>query len=99
KLTGDGKGKFQALRREQRHLLRTAIRLSDKANVEVWIKTLREIANAVARADRTFKQFCLRCGAHADESCVLLGGDANCLFLQHHEASHSKRPVRKTPKR
>lgn len=82
KLTKRGTETFRAVRRTQRHLLRNALRLSDANAVARWQETMFEIASAVAKADKAFEHFCLQCGAHADGTCVLLGGDAVCLFLQ-----------------
>ncbi|MFH1109079.1 MAG: hypothetical protein V1790_07790 [Planctomycetota bacterium] len=48
--------------------------------VDEWITVLQKITSSLAHADRTFTHFCLQCGAHADGSCVLIGGDADCLF-------------------
>ncbi len=86
-LTKRGRQAFQALRREQRHLLRGALRAAGRREVEEWITVLQKIAGSLARADRAFTHFCLQCGAHADGSCVLVGGDAHCLFLRHASTS------------
>lgn len=86
-LTKQGRNQFQAIRNEQRHLARAAIRLAENAKPDKWIDLLQGIAGSLARADRTFDQFCLQCGAHADGNCVLVGGDATCLFMQHAKAA------------
>lgn len=87
-LTIRGKNRFRAMRQTQHHRIRSAASLSKPEAVDRWIGTTLEIASALARADRTFKRFCLQCGAHLDGTCVLVGGDAKCPFLEH-----------KTPKR
>ncbi len=94
-LTKPGRAAFQAVRRTQRHLLRNALRLSDPADAVRWKETMYEIAAAVAQADKAFGQYCLQCGAHTDGTCVLVGGEAECLFL-HHGARTSRRAKSRT---
>ena len=89
-LTKLGRQGFRAVRREQRHLLRGALRSAGGGEVDEWITVLQKISGSLARADHAFTHFCLQCGAHADGSCVLIGGDADCLFLRH-GASSAKR--------
>jgi DNA-binding MarR family transcriptional regulator len=86
-LTTLGKEKFRAVRQEQRHLVRNALRLYEDGQAEQWIDTLQEIATAVAQADEAFEKYCFQCGAHADGTCILVGGDASCPFLQHRSAA------------
>lgn len=93
KLTKRGTETFRAVRRTQRHLLRNALRLADANAAARWQETMFEIAGAVAKADKAFEHFCLQCGAHADGTCVLVGGDAVCLFLQ--DGNPSARPARR----
>ncbi|MCK4658111.1 MAG: MarR family transcriptional regulator [Phycisphaerae bacterium] len=81
-LTEKGKTAFQAVRREQRHLLRSAVERTSGANAARWAKTLEKVANALVQADDTFGNFCLQCGAHTNDTCVLEGGKAVCPFLQ-----------------
>ena len=95
-LTKRGRQAFQAIRRDQRHLLRGAIRAAGGGDVEEWFTVLRKVAGSLARADRTFTHFCLQCGAHADGSCVLVGGDADCLFLRHGASSKKRRKTTST---
>lgn len=83
KLTPRGRMEAHAIQREQRHRLRIALRLARKANAPRWADTLHEITAALARGDRVCEQFCLQCAAHADKTCVLTGGDAQCLYLRH----------------
>ena len=90
-LTERGRQVFQAVRKEQRHLLRNAMQAEGGGSVEEWITVLQKMADSLARADRTFTHFCLQCGAHADGSCVLVGGDADCLFLRHGASSAKRR--------
>ncbi len=83
-LTKDGKATYRAVRRKQRHLVRGAMRMLDARDATQWVDALQRIAGALTRADRAFEHYCLQCGSHADGSCVLVGGDATCLFLKHH---------------
>ena len=82
-LTARGKVRHAAIRRAQRHLLRSVLRNSRLHDVPAWTGWLQEMAGALAQAEQDLQDFCLQCGAHADDTCVLVGGDANCLFLQH----------------
>ncbi|MCH7884842.1 MAG: MarR family transcriptional regulator [Planctomycetes bacterium] len=82
KLSDEGRRRFNVVRRQQRHLLRNTMRLADKRDVERWTTTLHSIAGFLARSDQGFKEYCLQCGAHADGTCVLIGGDADCPFLR-----------------
>ncbi len=84
-LSDEGRRKFYLVRRQQRHLLRNTMRLADQSDVGEWTTTLHTIAGLLARSDRAFKDYCLHCGAHADGTCVLIGGEADCAFLQRRE--------------
>ncbi len=102
-LTERGRQFFHAVRRQQRHLIRNALRAGDNSSVDRWIKTLQAAATGVAQADRAFEDFCAQCGAHADGTCVLVGGDAQCAFLQQRTGTSrarrgpaAKRPARRT---
>ena len=103
-LTKRGRLRAQAVQREQHRQLRMALRLVRQPGVARWADMLHEIAGALGRADGVCEEFCLQCGAHADATCVLTGGDAKCLYLQHmpspaggpaHRSrkSRSKKPV------
>ena len=82
-LTKKGKQMFQIVRRQQRHYVRTALRQLRGLDPERWAGIASEISAALAGADDCFKHYCLQCGAHADSTCVLTGGDAECAYLQH----------------
>lgn len=90
-LSDAGKRNFGVIRRQQRHLLRNALRESDPDKAQAWTTMLQEISGSLAKSDRAFKHFCLQCGAHADGTCVLVGGEVDCPFLHHHE--HERRAV------
>lgn len=83
RLTKRGKTQYDLLRREQRHLVRSAAPLVRGANADKWIETMQNVAGALAQADQAFADFCLQCGAYGDASCVLRQGDLNCLFVEH----------------
>lgn len=87
RLTKQGVSSFQALRRQQRHFVRAALRDVPGNDAKKWIAKLEEMSTAVATADRTFRDYCLQCGAHEDGTCVLVGGDCDCLYLQHQRKS------------
>ena len=79
-LTEKGKRWFRAVRNRQRHLVRNAVRMAGAEDIAKWGRSMEEAASALARSDNAFSLFCAQCGAHADESCVLVDGDAQCLF-------------------
>jgi DNA-binding MarR family transcriptional regulator len=91
KLTAKGRRVIQKVRAEQRHLVRSTMRRSSRIVTDRWIALLEEIAGTLARADQAFQAFCLQCSAHTDGTCVLGGGDADCLFLKHQGAAASGR--------
>jgi DNA-binding MarR family transcriptional regulator len=84
-LSDEGRKQFNVVRRQQRHLLRNTMRLANPDAVQGWTTTLHTIADSLARSDRAFKDYCFQCGAHADGTCVLIGGDADCPFLHRRE--------------
>ena len=92
-----GKLMFQAVHREQRHLLRTALKQTG-ANPEKWIKMLGEVTDVLTQSGIAFEEFCLQCGAHADETCVLGRDDSQCLLSQSRNLS-AKAPNKKMPRR
>lgn len=81
RLTEKGKALFKSVRKEQRHYVRTALREANGADPAQWIKTMNDVTQALAQADTDFQEFCLQCGAHADGTCVLIGGAAACHFM------------------
>lgn len=99
KLAKGGRAVLQVLRRKQRHLLRNAIRMTTGADADRWSAVLCEVAGALTRSDRAYDRLCLQCGAYADESCVLVGGDAECLFLRHAGGNRSRARKTKTPRK
>lgn len=94
-LTAKGKRIFQGVRREQRGFARGALKKAGLSNPDRWIKTLLEITNSLAQADKQFCEFCVQCGAHDEDSCVLKGGDSDCVFIQHNAASLRRAKMRK----
>ena len=85
-----------AIRRRQQHILRTAFcELGGRErDVERWILMLSDFNNALARADKTFGDFCLQCGAYEDGTCVLVGGEAECLYQSHADKTNGRRKRR-----
>lgn len=81
-LSQKGRNRYQAIRRTQRHYLRSAMRGTKSRDAERWIGMLHDMSTALAQADQAYQHFCAQCGAHEDGTCVLVGGDANCLYLQ-----------------
>jgi len=82
-LTRKGKQVFHAVRRQQRHYIRTALRQLPGMDPERWAGMLEEMSAALVGADSSFEHYCLQCGAHTDSTCVLTGGDAECAYRQH----------------
>lgn len=82
-LTPRGKQVFLKIHRQQRQVIRNSVRRVAEQDVSRWILTLEELAHALTRADKTFRGYCMQCGAHEDGTCVLTGGSAECLFLKH----------------
>ena len=98
-LTKRGRSQFQGVRREQRHVMRNSLRLSNSITAKKWIDAFQGFARDLAQADHTFEEYCLQCGAFEDDTCVLVGGNAECLFLQHSKGAQgrSAATTRKTP--
>ena len=67
------------------------------ADAAKWADAFHEFASALARADSVCEEFCLQCGAHADTTCVLSGGGAECPYLKN-AASSPRKPSRESRK-
>jgi DNA-binding MarR family transcriptional regulator len=80
KLTARGNRILKKIRAEQQHLVRSAFRSSAQKNPEAWRNTLNSISASLAEAGDAYGQYCFQCGAHADGTCVLVGGKADCLY-------------------
>lgn len=94
RLTEKGKQAFQAVRNEQRNVLRSSVRQVSGGNPTRWLKTLEEVTDALVRAGDCFDDYCLQCGAHPNGSCVLPGGEDQCVFLcAERAAAESRRSV------
>jgi DNA-binding MarR family transcriptional regulator len=83
-LTAKGKATFEAVRSEQRQVLKRASKQASAAESNRWVEVLGSITEALAMAGDAFEHFCLQCGAHADGSCVLEAGGrkSTCAFLE-----------------
>jgi DNA-binding MarR family transcriptional regulator len=91
RLTKKGRDMFQAVRRGQRHCVRNTVRGTARAEIKRWIDGLNAMSSAVGNADDAFKHFCAQCGAHADETCVLVGGRSKCLFTHYTEKAGERK--------
>ncbi len=83
RLTPKGRRLFSKVCDEQRHLIRSMAREAGGGDLGRWTNVLDHLTSALTRADRTFQEFCLQCGSHADGRCILVGGKANCVYLRH----------------
>lgn len=82
RLTKKGNELFQTIRQQQRHCVRNALRTATGRGATSWVNTLEELSRALGDADQAYQHFCAQCGAHSDGTCVLVDGDAECVFLQ-----------------
>ncbi len=97
-LTPKGKLLLKRVIQRQRNTVQSALKKVSRTNAERMSKTLQDLAGDLARADKDFQHFCLQCGAHADSTCILTGGIADCLFLQQEEdlpRPRQRRPARR----
>lgn len=101
-LTDKGKGVYRAIRGQQRQFLRNASRKAGGGG-DRWVKALSEVTAALTKDGGPFEGFCLQCGTHADDNCVLNGSGTECQFHTGDKArsSSGKRQVapKKTAKR
>jgi len=95
-LTKTGKDQIKAIRRVQRQVVRNMVRNSVGKNSPAWSEMLIDMAAALAKADKAYEEFCLQCGAHEDGSCVLTGGDSECLFLEGEQMRKEKKAGRRS---
>jgi DNA-binding MarR family transcriptional regulator len=93
-LTQQGRRWFRAVCDKQRHWVRSAIRTKQSREVAAWGKVMEDVAASLAQANNAFTRFCAQCGAHDDGTCVLVNGDARCLFHQEEAAAEEKRAAR-----
>ncbi len=91
-LTKHGKTAFHEVVKEQRHLVRTALKHVGNGEAKTWAASMHSISSAISRADKTFDDYCLQCGAHADGRCVLQGGDSGCAFMENDKKFKLDRP-------
>jgi len=81
-LTTTGRKWYKATASQQRQVLRAALRNHPAGSADHWAGLLRQIAESIARADKAFDSYCLQCAAYANGTCVLMGGDADCMYLR-----------------
>ena len=94
KLTPRGHQILERVRAQQRHLVLAAFSRSKGKHRPAWADTLTEISTALAHADDTFEKYCHRCGAHEEGSCVLVGGNADCLYNKTQRRARQKKKPR-----
>ncbi|GAG50775.1 unnamed protein product [marine sediment metagenome] len=82
--------------REQRQLVRNAQKVWRGFSPNRALKVLQELTEGFAKADKTFDHYCLQCSAYGDGRCVLPGGDAECIYMQH-EAELRRRARARRP--
>jgi DNA-binding MarR family transcriptional regulator len=93
-LSAKGRQMFQKVRAEQRHLIRNTVRPLRDRDVDEWVRILERMTVALAQADHTFQHFCLQCGAYAEGTCVLVGGETDCPFLKRRGRTEVRRGTR-----
>ncbi len=86
-LSKKGRDLHRAVRRSQQHYIRNTLRQACGVDAGQWVDMLHGMAAGLVQANQAFENFCAQCGAHADGTCVLGGGEANCLFLQQADRS------------
>jgi DNA-binding MarR family transcriptional regulator len=96
RLTPKGRKVFLAIRREQRNIVRGALRIMPKGSLRDCARMLDRVSAALTETRGAYLQYCLQCSAHADGRCVLVTGDAECLFLA--RVRRSKLKVARSPK-
>lgn len=80
-LTTLGRKAFVAIRKEQRHYMRSSLRDANPKDPDKLIDIMLSVAKSLAQADKDFEQFCLQCESHGTGSCVLVGGSGSCEYL------------------
>ncbi len=95
-LTAKGKRYAQNMLREQRQFIRNALKVLRGLSANRALKMLQELTGGLAKADKAFDHYCLQCGAHGDSSCVLPGGDAECLYMQHEAEMRRRAQARRS---
>lgn len=88
-LTTKGRRKFASVRRRQLQIVRVALADADNREKAHRAHVVEEITRSLLKAGKAYEGFCLQCGAHADGSCVLVGGKASCLLRE--TTPHSSR--------
>jgi DNA-binding MarR family transcriptional regulator len=104
KLTPYGKKLTQTIEQEQRHRLRLAVKSAGLSRSREWGPFLSEMTKCLIEAEQPYDQSCLQCGSHEDQTCVLEGGSAECLYRIHtarreRKEKQQKEKARKTTAR
>lgn len=98
-LTPRGRALYHAIRREQLHLLRVAVKLAPRRRSGQWVTLLPGAAQALARSEKAFSEFCLQCPAHTDSECLLAGGNGHEVCPFHRGRAGSPHPAKESPSR
>lgn len=98
-LAKKGRAIFHDVRQSQRHYVRSALRSSSSGTAAGWAEVLRKVTEALACCDNVVEPFCAQCGAHDDGTCVLIGGDVQCPFLEHSVGKTSRASRRRVSSR
>ncbi|MFQ5590210.1 MAG: MarR family winged helix-turn-helix transcriptional regulator [Phycisphaerae bacterium] len=94
-LTAKGKRFARNMQQQQRRFVKDALRQSRGFQADRWLKSLREATEGLAKADRTFSHYCLQCPAYGDTACVLVGGNADCGYLQQDAKAQKRAEARR----
>lgn len=90
-----GREMFQAIQREQRHVVRVAARSVQRGNPRQWTQMCMELSGAIAAAGGAYEQFCLQCLAHDEGICVNPAEDESCDYVRNRSRSSSRKAVKK----
>ncbi|MCO6437085.1 MAG: MarR family transcriptional regulator [Phycisphaerae bacterium] len=77
-LTEQGRRLAREVNKQQRHLVRAALRDARVGSADNLAENLQNIAAHLAQANSEVEHYCLQCGAFEDRTCVLVGGHAHC---------------------
>jgi predicted transcriptional regulator len=80
-LTAAGRKAMVAIRKEQRHYIRSLLRDANRTGPGKLINIMQSMAKGLAQADKDFQKFCMQCESHGVGSCLLVGGSGPCDYL------------------
>lgn len=79
-LSGKGKRTFEAIRREQRLTMRSALKHATRSTPGSIVKSIEAITRSLAEVGHNLDGFCLQCDAHPDRTC-LVDSASTCSYL------------------